>query len=100
MPNLATRMLARSLGARLMSPSIESVFGLDEQPAPLTGVALQQFATVEAGAYVPPVSNLAPERDNGAQAAASRAESARAALLQLLRTRTANQTCSGACDPD
>ena len=42
-PNMTTRMLARSVGATLLEPAVEEVYGMESAAGPFTGPALAQF---------------------------------------------------------
>lgn len=102
-PNLATRILARAIGARQLTPAYEPVWGLDSVDAPVTGPGafLAQHAMPDRLAeYTPPEGNLVPDRDNGTHSDALLLPPAVEQVMRLVRDGMVIQPCDGACDPD
>jgi len=83
-PNIATRILARVIGADLLSPAVEDVFGLDLVEGPTTRPALVQILLEDqVDAYTPPDQNVLPDRDNGTHSDAVRLPVAFEQMLKL-----------------
>ncbi len=65
-PNITTEMLARSMGVKLMTPSVTDVFGLDTVASPTSEDTLVQYQlTALTDQYMPPETNVPPSKDNG-----------------------------------
>ena len=100
-PNLASEMLARSIGAKLLEPSVYEVPGLDVVTAPTTESALVQiYMRDEVEANPPPKNNVPPESDNGVHGKASFLDHVMAQTFHFLHEGEIVQNCTGACDPD
>lgn len=93
-PNVATRLLARTMGIPLLGAAVEPVYGVRQQAGPLPS-AYAQFDV--SARPLPARSNVAGE-DNGAHAALGRVPAALDQLDGLLREggQVVN-TCGGPC---
>ncbi|MFM2247869.1 MAG: hypothetical protein RL071_3944, partial [Pseudomonadota bacterium] len=65
-PNLATNILARRLGAAHLEVAGDTIGGLSTTPSPAVGAVVLTAVTLPENLadYTPPESNLIPERDN------------------------------------
>jgi hypothetical protein len=96
-PNLTTRLLARTEGQIGLSPLVTSVPGITEMPAPLDS-AYVQFDTHPMP--LPGDQNLPPDQ-NGAHDACHQLEVAIKQMGAFLKPDgSVQQFCSGTCDPD
>ena len=100
MPNEATDLLTRSIGAVQLGPPTDPLFDLEEVDGPVTGRALTQIRVPEDLDYWPPRENLIPEEDNGVHNSAVLQESAYAQIEHLYATGEIIHPCDGTCDPD
>lgn len=101
-PNLTTRMLARTFGARQLTPGAETVFGLTGVTGlDASGAALAQYRLLtNLTRYTPPDTNVIPTEDNGTHSDSVSQASAIAQVRTLMTTGAIVQRCDGACDPD
>ena len=100
-PNIATDLLARSVGAVQLGPPTDPVFGLEEVEGPVVVPALTQIRVPDdLDAYFPPDTNTIPETDNGVHNSAVLQEATYAQIEHLFRTGEAIHPCEGPCDPD
>ena len=100
-PNLASEMLARAIGAKFMEPSVYPVPGLDVVTSPThEPVLVQIYMRDEVEADPPPEANIPPQSDNGVHGAASFLDHVMAQSFHFLHEGEVVQTCAGACDPD
>lgn len=101
-PNMATEILARTLGASVLEIAYEDVWGLDTVASPAgSGVYLTQIAVPDLlDAYTPPDQNTLPETDNGTHGEATITDAAFEQMLTVLATGEAVHTCDGVCDPE
>jgi hypothetical protein len=96
-PNLATRLLARTEGITGLSPAVTGVPGITDMAAPLDS-AYVQFDTHPTP--LPADTNVAAA-DNGAHDACHRLPVAIQQMQAFLKPDGAvQQFCSGSCDPD
>ncbi len=96
-PNLATRLWARTLGLDGIAPMIEKVLGVTEKKAPFDGSGYAQY-----GPYYPPIppdKNIPPKRNRTHTAV----QLYKTAIMQsydfLKKDGKITQHCSGICDP-
>lgn len=97
-PNIATEMMARSMGMSMLGPAVEPVWGLDDVLGEVTeGSVLLQVDTLKGPR--PPDANLPPEKDNGAHGAAIDHPAVVAIVERFLFKGIFENLCDGACDP-
>jgi len=100
-PNLASEMLARAIGASIMEPSVYPVPGLPAVTSPTTEPVLVQILMGDlAEANPPPETNVPPASDNGTHGAVSFLDHVMGDSFHFLQTGEARQSCTGMCDPD
>jgi hypothetical protein len=100
-PNIASRILSRAMGLRLLGPEYEPVFGLETVAAPTSEPSLVQLAMPDRLAdYSPPEDNVLPAEDNGTHSNAIALPHALDQVLGVLSDGMIVQTCDGPCDPD
>lgn len=96
-PNLASQLHARALGAMHLQPAPRSVFGLDTSTGPITGRAYVEY---DFGIPEDYLARPATE-DNPVHEAVRRNASANKQLDLFFQADGATQhTCQGSCDPD
>ncbi len=105
--NLGAEMMARTIGAPLMTPHNRGVWGLPLQPYPYTGSA---FVGFDFGNRQPPFTNTPPipqdennpESDTGPDphSRIAEVESLFGGVINYLDTHTLDGLCEGPCDPD
>jgi len=95
-PNIASHVMARSLGLPLLSPTVRAVWGLVQKPAPLDS-AIVEFD------FHQPLPDLLPvpvQGGNLVHGAVREAAASKDQVNQFLRVDgKIVQTCDGACDP-
>lgn len=100
-PNLATEMLARAIGARILEPSVYNVPGLVPVTSPTTETALVQiYMRDEVEADPPPEENVPPQTDNGVHGRAPFLDHMMEQNLHFLNEGEIVHACTGPCDPD
>ena len=100
-PNLASEMLARAIGASIMEPSVYHVPGLPKAVSPTTApVLVQVYIGDMVETNPPPESNVPPQGDNGVHGAISYLDHIMGDSFHFLNTGEARQSCLGVCDPD
>lgn len=99
-PNEATDLLIRSIGAVQLGPPTDPLFDLEEVAGPVTGRALTQIRVPEDLDYWPPRENVIPEEDNGVHNSAVLQEATYAQIEHLYATGEIIHPCDGTCDPD
>ena len=100
-PNLASEMLARSIGAKLLEPSIYNVPGLVPVTAPTRDpVLVQVYMRDRVEADPPPEENVPPQTDNNVHGIAPFLDHMMDQNFHFLIEGEVIQTCVGACDPD
>ena len=99
-PNIATDLLVRSMGAVQLGPPTDPVFGLEEVEGPVRVPALTQIRVPEAlEDYFPPDTNTIPEGNNGVHNSAVLQEATFAQIAHLFTTGEIIHPCTGPCDP-
>ncbi|MBI4699716.1 MAG: hypothetical protein HY744_00890 [Deltaproteobacteria bacterium] len=100
-PNLVTRMVARTLGLSQLQPAAEPIYGLPPVSAPTTGAALAQYVMPdELAKYSPPDEAVVPTKDNGVHSGAVVLDAAMKQVRELLANGKIDHFCDGVCDPD
>ena len=100
-PNLASDMLARAIGAKVMEPSVYQVPGLEAVTSPtLEPVMVQYFLRDLVEPDPPPEENVPPQSDNGTHGKMSFLDHVMDQSFHFLFTGETVQNCTGACDPD
>jgi hypothetical protein len=100
-PNMTTEMLARAIGAKLMTPSITDVFGLDTVSGPTDQTTLVQYHMVDdTDIYFPPETNVPPTVDNGVHTNVCFLPNVVDQVVEFTRNEMIKQFCDGPCDPE
>lgn len=100
-PNLASEMLARAIGAKILEPSVYSVPGLVPVTSPTTeSVLVQVYMRDRVEADPPPEANIPPQTDNGVHGRAPFLEHMMEQNFHFLQEGEIVHACTGACDPD
>ena len=100
-PNMTTEMLARGAGFKVMTPSINRPFDLEEISSPSTESALVQYYLVDlVDADPPPESNIPPNSDNGAHSEMCFMPHTFQQVFGFLIDEELVQYCEGPCNPD
>ena len=100
-PNLASDMLARAIGARLLEPSIYPVPGLLPVTSPTREpVLVQIYMRDDVEADPPPEENVPPQTDNGVHGNAPFLDHMMEQNFHFLNEGEIVHACTGACDPD
>lgn len=96
-PNLSTRLVARTAGLPGLGPLVQPVPGVSELPGPLDSAYVQFDAHPTA---LPPESNVPPQ-DNEAHEACRRLDVVQRQIGAFLKPAgRVEQVCVGTCDPD
>ncbi|HEX5061121.1 MAG TPA: hypothetical protein VFV99_17265 [Kofleriaceae bacterium] len=91
--NIATEMIARTMGIDLLAPAVKSVWGMPPKPGPLVnGVNVYD----EHRSPLPSDYNIPPSSDNGTHSGVNRNPSALRQVQAFLLQDTIVQTCGGA----
>jgi hypothetical protein len=94
-PNVATEMLARTIGAPLLGPWSASVFAM----TPATGPQSSAFTTWDIHPTpLPPDTNETPTSDNAAHTQTARIPALEDQIVQFFATAQITNTCGGPCD--
>ncbi|MCB9477666.1 MAG: hypothetical protein H6684_12265 [Deltaproteobacteria bacterium] len=99
-PNMVTRMLARSVGAKQLVPAVERVWGLDATFAPTTETVYTQYALPIADGKYPPEENVPPSSENGVHYNMNLLDNVADQIITLIEDGEVDQFCDGPCDPD
>lgn len=100
-PNIATDLLVRAVGAGHLEEATDPVYGLETLTGPTTEPALTQIRVPEdLDAYFPPDENTIPETDNGVHNSAVLQDATFAQIGHLFVTGEIIHPCEGPCDPD
>jgi hypothetical protein len=99
--NIATEMIARTMGIDLLSPAVKTVWGMPGKPAPLVN-AINVYD--EHPSPMPSDFNIPPAKDNGTHSGVNKNPSALRQVEAFLLQNTIIQTCGGGspvpCDCD
>jgi hypothetical protein len=99
--NIATELLARTMGASHLEFATDPVYGLETISGPTTSVALTQIRVPDdLAAYFPPDQNTLPELDNGVHNSAVLQEATFEQVALLFSTGLIFHTCDDTCEPD
>lgn len=120
--HLAAHLLARSLGAKVLTPAVRPLFGLETTPSPATGSVMVEFdfTTAQPPSPAAPLTNGAPPDTDGAIKPPTgstedlptthpwtdphrRVRNLPVTWRQtglFFRDGTVTNTCDGACDPN
>jgi hypothetical protein len=100
-PNIATDLLVRAIGASHLEEATDPLAGVDTVNGPATGMLLTQIRVPdELDFYFPPDANVTPDIDNGVHNSAVLQEATLFQAEELARTGMAMHPCDGVCDPD
>lgn len=100
-PNFSTRILARTMGVRQLTPSVETVFGLMPAAAPSEESALAQYTLpAQLARYAPPDTNVVPAMDNDTHSDVASLRQSLDQVRDLFATGRVVQHCAESCDPD
>ena len=99
--NLATELLARTMGASHLEFATDPVYGLETISGPTTSTALTQIRVPDDLAkYFPPDQNTLPALDNGVHNSAVLQDATFEQVALLFSTGLIFHTCDGTCEPD
>lgn len=98
-PNLATDILVRAMGAKLLGPAFYEPVGVDVVTAPTTEPVVTQFRMDGWDVPFPPETNQPPDKDNNVHHDMNFLPSAQAQIGAALLQGKIIQPCSGTCDP-
>ena len=96
---LGAHLIARSVGAKSVSPAARPIFGVEEAAPPFSGSAIVEFEFGLPPAPITDVPNTGPDADDPH----GKVRSLAAAIDQedtFFRTGVVTQFCSGVCDPE
>ncbi len=101
-PNLTTDILARAMGARLITPATYEPYGVEKVPQLpwAKGASVQQFKLDNFDNPAPPLTNTPPESDNGVHYDMNFLPSAQAQIGALFLSGKVVNVCDGECDPN
>ncbi len=95
---LGAHWMARTVGAKLMTPAARPIWGIPEQPYPFEGSGLVEFDTQAAAA---PKTNVAPPpADVDPHNVVRHLDAAQKMADTFFRTGKITATCDGKCDPE
>jgi hypothetical protein len=94
-PNLATEMLARTMGVPLLGPSVAPVYAMSDASGPIPSA----FTAWDIHpAPLPSDTNETPTRDNAAHTQIARIPALKDQIVQFLGSGQVANTCGGPCD--
>jgi len=97
-PNIATEVMARSMGMSMLGPAVEPVWGLQDALGEVTeGSVLLQVDTLKGPR--PPDTNIPPADDNGAHGAAIDDPAVVGIVERFIFKGIFENLCDGPCDP-
>ncbi len=100
-PNMATDLLSRTLGASHLEYATDPVYGLETIEGPTTEPSLVQIRVPEnLDNYFPPDENTIPETDNGVHNDAVLTETMFGQVAHLFEHGEIVHPCEKECDPD
>ena len=97
-PNIATELMARSYGMRMVGPAVVPVFGVPTVDEAIDDVGLLQVDTLKGP--LPPKENVPADQDNGAHGASADGPGVQASIGVFLFKGEFSNKCDGPCDPD
>ncbi|MFO0554931.1 MAG: hypothetical protein U0271_41525 [Polyangiaceae bacterium] len=99
-PNLATDILVRAMGVKLLGPAFYEPFGVPVIQAPTTESAVIQYRLEEWDDPAPPDTDTPPSAENGVHHAMNFLPNAQAQIGALLLDGQIISVCSDTCDPN
>lgn len=99
-PNMATEILARAIGVKLMGPAFYPVSGLSPVASPASDSVLNQYRLENYDNPAPPKENMAPGKDNDVHHAMNFLPNCHQQIAELFFTGDAVQYCEDTCDPN
>jgi hypothetical protein len=97
-PNIATEVMARSLGMSMLGPPVEEVWGMSDITGEVTeGSVLLQVDTLKGPR--PPENNTPPEDDNGAHGSAIDDPAVVSIVERFIFKGIFENLCDGPCNP-
>lgn len=99
-PNLATDILVRAMGAKVLAPAFYELVGVETVQAPTTEPVVTQFRMQGWDMPFPPETNNPPASDNDVHHDMNFLESAQSQIAALFLQGKIIQPCEGTCDPD
>jgi len=99
-PNIATELLARAIGVKLMNPGFYKVSGLEDVTSPASDSVLDQYRLENYNNPAPPKENMAPGKDNDVHHAMNFLPNCHEQIAELFFTGDAVQYCEDTCDPN
>jgi len=100
-PNMATDILARGMGAAHLDVASDPIYGLDTVKGPSTGRAISQFRLPDRlDEFFPLDENTIPETNNDVHSAIITEAPTLDQVAALLVGGVLIHPCDGACDPD
>jgi hypothetical protein len=94
-PNLATEMLARTMGVPLLGPSVAGVYGMTPRSGPLPSA--YDIWDIHPSP-LPPDTNETPSSDNAAHTQIAKIPALEQQIAQFFATGQIVNTCGGPCD--
>ncbi len=96
---LGAHLIARSVGAKLVTPKARAIFGLEEAAPPFTGSGIVEF---DFGLPAAPLQNIPPAQpeDQDPHDWVRVLDAAYDQTNEFLRTGTIRHFCDGVCDPE
>jgi hypothetical protein len=99
-PNIATELLARAIGVKLMTPSFYPVAGLPDVTSPATDSVLTQYRLPYYDMPLPPTTDTAPSADNNVHHNMNFLDDVHLQIAHLFLAGEVQQYCQDTCDPD
>jgi hypothetical protein len=99
-PNIATEILARSMGVSQIGPADHTVFGLPQVVSPTTSSVLAQYRLPAYDMPLPPAGDIPPATDNGVHYDMNFLPNVQQQLAELWFDALVQQYCKGPCQPD
>lgn len=99
-PNLATDILARAMGIKLMTPAFYAPYGLQEVTGPTTESCLTQFRMDGWDMPEPPDENIPPDAENNVHHDMNFLPKAHEQIASIFFSGVVSMPCEDSCDPD
>lgn len=100
-PNLASDILIRSVGAKILGETFYDPYGIEPITSlPTTESAVVQYRLDGFDAPSPPETNTAPSGENGVHHAMNFLPNVHAQIASLFLSGQIISTCTGTCDPN
>jgi hypothetical protein len=94
---LGAHVMARAIGAKMVSPVVREVFDIDVVDPPHVGSGLVEF---DFGNPPDPITNTPPREGQDPHGRAAGVPAAAQLVDHFLRTGAVGHFCDGVCDPD